>query len=125
MAPSEQDKTEEHRRKILTAVNQLSEQELERVSEMLLQPAERAEEEIPTQELQLMQEIQMAEDAYQNATPSMASGATHKTVISNLQKQLQDERDARARLEHELMSLKEMSLEIASQLKANEKKRYH
>lgn len=71
-----------------------------------------------------MKEIQLAEDAYQ-AAPSMTSGATHKTVISNLQKQLDEERNARARLENELNSLKEMSHEIASQLKASEKRRYH
>jgi len=46
-------------------------------------------------------------------------------MISSLQKQLIDEKDARARLESELVNLKHISQEISNKLDSKDKKRYH
>ena len=45
----------------------------------------------------------------ESITPSCVTGTTHKSMISGLQKQLEEEREARTRLENELKSLKEIS----------------
>lgn len=46
-------------------------------------------------------------------------------MLSSLQKQLHEERDARQRLENELNSLKKISEDITAKLDVKEKKRYH
>ena len=48
---------------------------------------------------------------------SVVTSGTNRTMISNLQKQLCDEKDARAKLESELQNLKQMSEQIAQHLK--------
>ncbi len=47
------------------------------------------------------------------------SQLTSKTFISNLQRQLDEEKQARARLESELKVLKDLSAEIQDHLKTN------
>lgn len=64
-------------------------------------------------------------DDVKSVNPSEVTGATHKSMISSLQRQLQEEKDARSRLENELNSLKQISLDITHKLDKNEKKRYH
>ena len=49
-------------------------------------------------------------------TNSQISKMTGRTYISELQKQLEDERDARQKLEQDLNQLKIVSEEITSQL---------
>ena len=54
---------------------------------------------------------------------SQLTGLTSKTFISNLQKQLNEEKEARQRLEEELKQLKQISKEIANHLKTNPRAR--
>ena len=49
-------------------------------------------------------------------SPSQISGMSGRTYISSLQNQLQEEKDARQKLESELNELKKISTEISSQL---------
>lgn len=54
-------------------------------------------------------------------TPSMISNMSGRTYISNLQKQLLEEKEARIKLESELEELKKISSEITSQLSQMQK----
>jgi hypothetical protein len=71
---------EENRKKILNMVNQLDDQELAKVSELL---AKEQATEVPQEETQ-------AEtlDVDELRPPSQMTGLTHKSMISDLQKQL-------------------------------------
>jgi len=110
---------EDNRKKILNLVNQLDDQELAKVSELLSNQQNANDQQQPEDNTQ----AETLDDEL--IPPSQVSGLTHKSMISNLQKQLQEERDARARLEGELMTLKEISQDIAVKLDTQGKKRYH
>jgi len=90
-------------------VNKLNEQELEKVSAMLdveEDPAvntEVAESEAgPAEVVEQQEEVAL----------SQQSRLTSKTFISQLQRQLDTEKNARNKLEEELKALKEISVEI-------------
>lgn len=55
-------------------------------------------------------------DDIKSAVTAITTG-TSRSLISNLQRQLVEEKEARSRLEGELLSLKKMSEEIAAHLK--------
>jgi hypothetical protein len=112
-----------NRQRILEVVNNLTEDELEKISEMLKQTEEPNNEngELPP-EVTLSKEA--AEETKDTRGPederdavSKASKTTKNTMISSLVSQLDEERQARQRLEQELSNLKKISLEIQDQLR--------
>jgi hypothetical protein len=54
-------------------------------------------------------------DDIKSAVTAITTG-TSRSIISNLQRQLVEEKEARSRLEGELLNLKKMSEEIAAHL---------
>lgn len=88
----------------MNVVNSLTDLELERVSELLDKPIENAD---PVSE-----QLDAQAEEVRSVMPSSASGMTQNTAISSLKKQLQEEKEARFKLESELQSLKQISLEI-------------
>ena len=129
---------EVHKKRILEVVDQLNEDELEKVSEML-----KAQDILPhVPQAQPDGEVQLDEDlaepvhaeevaepsiaqderdevltSVSKAAPSQGSRFTSKTFISQLQSQLNEERQARLQLEQELQQLKQISHDIHSHLK--------
>lgn len=65
-----------------------------------------------------MEKNEKAEKADKSERLSMVSKTTKNTIISSLQCQLDEERQARMKLEAELMSLKKISLEIQESIKS-------
>ena len=119
---------------IYKAVDNLDDNQIDKISVIIegkpepkpdaaTQPVEELKEEAEEAEEQQDQVNEMAEDkltsvSQQKPTFSQISG---RTYISDLQKQLQEERDARVRLEADLEELKKISSEITSQLSAMQK----
>ena len=102
---------EQHRQRILEVVNNLTEDELEKISEMLKQTEE---PDAPTAEPEatLTKEALEETKGPEDEAVSKASKQTRQTIISSLVSQLDEERQARQRLEQELTNLKKISLEI-------------
>ena len=113
----------EHRRKILNLVNTLDESELKEVSDMLeaKEESKQPDNPVPQPSEQPPQEDAREEEEPQEPEAplplSQVSGSTNKTLISSLQQQLLEEKEARTRLEGELANLKRMSLDIQNSLK--------
>ena len=116
---------EGHRKKIVDLVNNLSDQELEKVSQILRQQEieeKQAENEKPQliDEMDLMVKDVHAQEFFDTYARKCAvsdkltsmSHLTSKTFISNLQRQLEEERQARTKLEGELKTLKDLQAEI-------------
>ena len=79
-------------------------------------------ENIPDSDSQLHDEIDSLYygDSYSQYTgASQRTGKTNATYISKLEKELEDERDAREKLEKELEEIKKISSEISSHLGLN------
>lgn len=79
----------------MNVVNSLTDLELERVSELLDKPIENADPDSEQRPDALAEEVR-------SVMPSSASGMTQNTAISSLKKQLQEEKEARFKLESEL-----------------------
>lgn len=140
-------KEEIHKKRILDVVNQLTAEELERVSEML-RNTDALEVPLEDQHSQTMDaageydgEVRLDEDGNpiepseigdqvedllsnkekvnedDNLTSVSRARSSSKSMVASLSKQLQDERDARRKLEDELRSLQQVSKEIKSSLK--------
>ena len=116
---------DQHRQRIYDVVNNLTDEELEKISEMLKQTDDAFKQETavePEEDETVMEaklEPQSVEEV-KGAEPdslSRASKTTKNTLISSLQSQLEEERVARQKLESELQSLRKISLEIQDQLK--------
>lgn len=111
---------DQHRQRIYDVVNNLTDEELEKISEMLKQTDDAIKQETavePEEDETIMEaklEPQSVEEV-KGAEPdslSRASKTTKNTLISSLQSQLEEERVARQKLESELQSLRKISLEI-------------
>lgn len=122
---------ESHRRKILNMVSQMNDQELQKMSDMV-EPKEELEDKV--EEVYVNDEDLVVEDTrppveippknfMAHTQPeymtSVSQQTASKSFISNLQRQLDDEREARGKLEEELKVLKDLSHEIQAHLKAN------
>ena len=126
--------------KIYQAVEKLDENEIDRISVIIDNADKTAEEQIPqTQPVdEENQQIEQEErDAVEDLpaednltsvsqvkpTQSQISNMSGRTYISQLQKQLNEEKHARLKLESELDDLKKISSEITSQLSQMQKEK--
>ena len=123
---------EQHKRRIMEAVNQLNDDELEKVSEMLRvseavneneQPAEddvnildeANEEQDQVGEIEIANPVvRIAEDQASSVSQQMSQSS--KVIVASLQQQLQEEQDARKKLEQELNNLQTVSSNIQKRL---------
>ena len=97
-------------------VQQLGDDELHKVSELLSQQAHQQADLKETEESEVQEPIPHAEQASNASEVTGLTGITHKTLISSLQRQLGEEKEAREKLESELNKLKTMSQEISQKL---------
>ena len=126
--------------KIYQAVEKLDENEIDKISVIIDNADKTAEEQIPqTQPVdEENQQIEQEErDAVEDLpaednltsvsqvkpTQSQISNMSGRTYISQLQKQLNEEKHARLKLESELDDLKKISSEITSQLSQMQKEK--
>lgn len=124
-----------HKKRIMDVVEQLNEEELEKVSEMLRESeallnqdeatveADVADELAKTQEdeVQILEEnrddvISLVSKATTKVAYSSTSQLSNRTYISQLQNQLEKERKARQTLENQLKQLKDISTDIEAHL---------
>lgn len=117
--------------KIYQAVEKLDDNEIDRIGVIIDNSAaqegieqdqqlddgeEGAEAQDQVDDLRAGDEDNLTSVSQAKPTASQLSGMTGRTYISQLQKQLNDEKEARVQLEGELDDLKKISSEITSQL---------